>query len=117
VDWMPGGYISSLECVGQGPGAVRHLVTGQGLRLSERLEGADEQSGVLELSLVGDLPWGLVSYRARGKLDSLPAERSRLTWQGTLELPQGRRDADDVARLLRKSYAKMLQGIREVVES
>ena len=117
VDWMPGGYISSLECVGQGPGAVRHLVTGQGLRLSERLEGVDEQSGVLELSLVGDLPWGLVSYRARGKLDSLPAERSRLTWQGTLELPQGRRDADDVARLLRKSYAKMLQGIREVVES
>jgi hypothetical protein len=117
VDWMPDGYISSLECEGIGPGAVRHLVTGRGVRLAERLDRADESSGLLELSLVGALPWGLVSYAARGKVDSLAADRSRLSWEGTMEMPDDARDADRVDRLLRKSYAKMLQGIREVVES
>lgn len=117
VDWMPDGYISSLECEGNGPGAVRHLVTGQGVRLSERLDRADKSSGQLELSLVGDLPWGLLSYAARGKIDTLPAQCSRLTWEGTMEMPDDALDADRVAHLLRKSYAKMLQGIREAVES
>lgn len=117
VDWMPDGYISSLECEGNGPGAVRHLVTGQGVRLAERLDRADPSTGQLELSLVGELPWGLVSYAARGKVDSLAADRSRLTWEGTMEMPDDARDVGKVAHLLRKSYAKMLQGIREAVES
>lgn len=116
VDWMPDGYISSLECEGNGPGAVRHLITGQGVRLSERLDRADPSSGQMELSLVGDLPWGLLSYAARGKIDSLPAKRSRLTWEGTMEMSDDAQGAGQVAHLLRKSYAKMLQGIREAVE-
>jgi len=117
VDWMPGGYIRSLEYDGHGPGVVRHLVTTQGVRLSERLDRADESAGLLELSLVGDLPWGLLSYAARGKIDALPAGGSRLKWQGTLEMPDNDQDVAEVALLLRKSYAKMLQGIRGVVES
>ena len=116
VEWMPAGYISSVECEGNGPGAVRHLVTGQGVRLSERLDRADESSGQLELSLVGDLPWGLLSYVASGKIDVLAGGGSRLTWQGTLELPGDVQDAGKVTRLLSNSYAKMLQGIREAVE-
>jgi len=76
VDWMPDGYIRQLrmdrQCPERGPGAIRHIVTGQGTSLSERLDLADEATGVLELSLVGTLPWGLLSYRARGKLDALP---------------------------------------------
>jgi hypothetical protein len=117
VDWMPDGYVQSLRMEGQGVGAIRHLLTGQGAEIAERLDYADESSGVLELSLLEPLPWGLLSYRARGKLDSLSDHKSRLTWQGTVEMPQCNAESDTVARLLRKSYAKMFLGIRNVVES
>ncbi len=117
VDWMPDGYVQSLQMEGQGLGAIRHLVTGKGVNLSERLDKADQSCGVLELSLVGTLPWGLLSYRARGKLDSISEDISRLSWQGTLEMPEPGPESDSVARLLRKSYAKMFIGIRHVVES
>jgi hypothetical protein len=117
VDWMPDGYVQSLRMEGQGPGAVRHLVTGKGVHIAERLDRADETSGVLELSLLDPLPWGLLSYRARGNLDSISDKRSRLTWRGTLEMPEPGPESDAVARLLRKSYAKMFLGIRNVVES
>ena len=102
---------------GQGLGAVRHLTTLKGMQLSERLDAADEASGVLELSLLDPLPWGLLSYRARGKVDRLSDNRCRLTWQGTLELPASGAESDEVADLLRKSYAKMFLGIRREVES
>jgi hypothetical protein len=117
VDWMPDGYVKSLRMEGQGPGAIRYLVTGKGVELAERLDRADESSGVLELSLVAPLPWGLLSYRARGKLDRISDNKSRLTWRGTLEMPEHGPESDSVARLLRKSYAKMFLGIRHVVES
>lgn len=117
VDWMPDGYVQSLRMEGQGLGAIRHLVTLKGVCLSERLDVMDESSGVLELSLVGPLPWGLLSYRACGKLDRIGDNRSRLTWQGTLEMPDGGPDFDSVAKLLRKSYARMFLGIKRVVES
>ena len=117
VDWMPDGYVRSLRMEGQGPGAIRHLVTGQGVELAERLDRADEPSGVLELSLVPPLPWGLLSYQARGKIDSIVSDRSRLTWQGTFEMPGRGSESDTVAGLLQKSYEKMFLGIRRVVES
>ena len=117
VEWMPDGYVQSLRMEGQGPGAIRHLVTLKGVHLSERLDVMDESSGVLELSLVGPLPWGLLSYRARGKLDSISDNRSRLTWRGTLEMPERGPEFDSVAKLLRKSYARMFLGIKSVVES
>jgi hypothetical protein len=117
ADWMPDGYIQSLQMEGEGPGAIRHLVTLKGMQLSERLDAIDETSGVLELSLLDPLPWGLLSYRARGKLDRISDNRSRLTWQGTLEMPDRGPEYDKVAALLRKSYAKMFEGIRREVES
>lgn len=117
VDWMPDGYIRSLRMEGQGPGAIRHLVTGQGIELAERLDSSDESTGVLELSLVGNLPWGLLAYHARGKLDRISETRCRLTWQGRPEMPEHGPESDAVARLLRRSYAKMFLGIGRVVES
>lgn len=117
VDWMPDGYIQSMRMEGQGLGAIRHLVTLKGAHLSERLDVMDETTGVLELSLVGPLPWGLLSYRARGKLDNISTTRSRLTWQGALEMPERGPEFDRVAKLLRKSYARMFLGIKRVVES
>ena len=102
---------------GQGLGAVRHLVTGKGVQIAERLEKADQLSGVLELSLIDPLPWGLLSYQARGKIYNIASNRSRLTWQGTFEMPGRGPESDAVARLLQKSYEKMFLGIRRVVES
>lgn len=116
-NWMPDGYIRSLTSEGRGTGAIRHLVTGWGVHLSERLDRADERSGLLELSLVAPLPWGLLSYRAQGKLDILPGRRCRLTWRGRPEMPERGPDSERVTRLLRNSYAKMFEGIRAVVES
>jgi len=116
VDWMPDGYIQSLAAEGSGTGAIRHLVTGKGVRLSERLDEADESSGVLKLSLIGSLPWGLQSYRAQGKLEPLRGNRSRLTWSGTLQLPDVGAESEETVDLLLKSYAKMFLGIRRVVE-
>jgi len=117
VDWMPDEYVQSLRMEGQGVGAIRHLLTGQGAEIAERLDYADESSGVLELSLLEPLPWGLLSYRARGKLEGISGERSRLNWQGTLEMPERGTELKSVIRLLRKSYAKMFVGIRNVVET
>ena len=117
VDWMPDGYIQNLRMEGRGLGAIRHLVTLKGLEISERLDAADAAAGVLELSLLDPLPWGLLSYRARGKIDSLSDKRCRLTWQGTMEMPDRGSECDGVANVLRKSYAKMFEGIRQVVET
>jgi hypothetical protein len=117
VDWMPDGYIQSLRMEGQGVGAIRYLLTGQGAEIAERLDRADESTGVLELSLLEPLPWGLLSYRARGQLEEMTGKRSRLNWQGTLEMPERGTELDSVVRLLLKSYGKMFTGIRNVVEA
>jgi hypothetical protein len=117
IDWMPSGFIQSLEMEGEGIGAIRHLVTGKGVLVSERLDRADQLNGILELSLVEPLPWGLLSYRASGKLESLADGRSRLDWRGTLEMPERGEELDRTVRLLKKSYANMLLGIRQAVES
>ena len=117
VDWMPDGYIQKLKLEGQGEGAIRYLVTGKNVELAERLDRADESSGILELSLVEPLPWGLLSYRARGKLDRVSSGHCRLTWQGTLEMPDNGPETERVTKLLRKSYAKMFSGIRQAMKS
>ena len=115
VDWMPGGLIASLRPEGQGIGAVRHIVTGEGVPLSERLDAADEAAGTLDLSLVGQLPWGLLSYRARGQVVSMSPESCRLTWRGVFETPAVGGQADRVAHLLKRSYESMFLGVRREV--
>lgn len=117
VDWMPDGYVQSLWMEGRGLGAIRHLVTGNGVEIAERLDKADRSVGVLKLSLLEPLPWGLLSYRARGEIECIAKDKCRLTWKGTLEMPEGGPESDAVIRLLLKSYAKMFMGIRRAVES
>lgn len=117
IDWMPDGYVQSLELEGKGPGAIRHLVTLKGINLSERLDAMNEAAGILELSLVEPMPWGLLSYHARGKLEDTYPGKCHLSWQGTLKMPGRGPEYDKVVNLLRKSYAKMFEGIRRVVEA
>jgi hypothetical protein len=116
VDWMPDNYIQSLHLEGDGVGAVRHLVTGKGVRLSERLDTLDRESGTLKLSLVNELPWGLLSYRARAELEAISESQCRLTWQGTLEMPACGPESETVTVLLKKSYENMFLGIRRETE-
>jgi hypothetical protein len=112
AEWMPGGFIRSLRIEGQGIGAIRHLVTGKGVSMSERLDAVDEAAGTLDLCLVGPLPWGLLSYRARGQILGTSPNSCRLTWRGTFETPASGEQSDRVAHLLEKSYANMFLGVR-----
>ena len=112
ADWMAGGFIRSVRSEGGGVGAIRHVITGKGVALSERLDAADEETRVLELSLVGQLPWGLLSYRARGQVLSTSSNSCRLTWCGTFETPEAGGQADRVAHLFKRSYENMFLGIR-----
>ena len=112
VNWMPDGYIRELQMEGQGLGAIRHLVTGQGVKISERLDEIDAPGGRLNLSIIEPLPWGMLSYTARAQLDSSGNDQCRLGWRGTFELPAGGAAAAELAKLLKKSYIKMFEGIR-----
>lgn len=109
---MPDGYIQSLQMAGEGVGAVRHLVTGRGVAISERLDNMDEKSGSLQLTIIEPLPWGMLSYTAQAQLEDVNGGSCRLSWCGTFELPERGPAADKLAALLKKSYAKMFKGIR-----
>jgi carbon monoxide dehydrogenase subunit G len=111
IDWMPDSYIRSLRMEGRGEGAVRHLVTGKGVPISEKLVAMDPQRGILLLSIIDPLPWGMLSYSARAQLEDVGEEYCRLSWCGTFELPAGGRQADELTALLKKSYATMFKGI------
>jgi len=113
VDWMPRDLISSLELEGTGTGAIRHIVTHQGVHIAERLERADEGAGQLELSILEPLPWDMLSYRALAQLDELGPGQCRLRWEGSFELPEDGQAAKALTQLLGKSYKLMFAGLRQ----
>lgn len=110
VDWMPDGYIQSLHIEGEGVGAVRHLVTGRGVSISEKLVSMDRERGMLRLSIIGPQPWGMLSYTATAHLEET-GKHCCLNWCGTFELPEGGQQAEELAKLLEKSYKTMFKGI------
>ena len=110
---MPDDYIQSLEIEGQGVGAIRHLVTGRGVAISERLDTADKENGLICLSIIEPLPWNMLSYSARAQLSTVTERRSRLTWSGTFELATAGNEAEQLVDLLKKSYMKMFEGIQK----
>jgi hypothetical protein len=110
---MPDGFIQSLEIEGQGVGAVRHLVTGRGVAISERLDTADKENGLICLSIIEPLPWNMLSYSARAQLNAVTERRSRLTWSGTFELATAGNEAEQLAHLLKRSYMKIFKGIQK----
>ncbi len=112
VEWMPDGYIRSLRLEGKGTGAVRHLVTGQGVTISERLDEIDAHNGRLRLSIIEPLPWGMLSYSARARLKKIGPDQCELNWRGTFELPTGDASSGKLAALLEHSYARMFKGLR-----
>lgn len=111
IEWMPDGFISELELDGQGEGAVRHLVTGKGVHISERLDALDRPRGLIRLSIIDPLPWGMLSYSATAELENSGDKACRLSWCGTFELPAEGRQASELTELLQKSYQTMFRGI------
>jgi hypothetical protein len=116
VNWMPDKLIRGLRLEGKGVGAIRHITTGQGVELAERLDSMDEATTSITLSLLPPLPWHLLSYSATGAIESLVADACRLTWTGNAEMPESGTQADKTTALLRRSYEIMFQGIRREVE-
>ncbi len=112
---MPRGIIASLEIEGFGVGAVRHIVTCEGVHIAERLDRADERQGRLELSILDPLPWSMLSYTARAQLDEIGPDNCSLRWEGQFELPENGTEADVLAEFLGKSYRQMFKGIRRQV--
>ena len=117
ADWMPAGNIQSLQMEGQGIGAIRHLVTPQGVNISEQLDTLDEESGILELSIIEPLPWGMLSYTARGTVARISDKRCRLTWRGTFATPESGSQSNELAHLLKKLYSTMFLGLRRETEN
>jgi hypothetical protein len=115
INWMPGGYIQELQVEGEGVGAIRHLITGRGVAISERLDDMDEKSGSLQLTIIEPLPWGMLSYTAQAQLEDVNGDSCRLSWCGTFELPESGPAVDELAALLKKSYSMMFKGIRTEV--
>jgi hypothetical protein len=116
VNWMPSGFIKALRLEGSGPGAIRHLTTGQGVELAERLDLLDEAGTRIALSLLPPLPWHLLAYSATGVIEPLGADTCRLTWTGAIEMPDDEPQAAKTSHLLRRSYETMFLGIRREVE-
>jgi hypothetical protein len=112
VDLMPRGIIASLELEGSGVGAVRHIVTREGVHIAERLDRADQQQGRLELSILDPLPWSMLSYTALAQLDEQGPDNCSLRWEGQFELLECGIEADALAEFLEKSYRQMFKGIR-----
>lgn len=80
ADWFPRGFIDSLEIEGEGDGAVRIINAPGGARILERLDGADADNLILQLSIVDPLPDGLLYYKATGRIEPLDERSCRLVW-------------------------------------
>jgi hypothetical protein len=117
IEWMPAGYIQQLRMEGTGVGSVRHLLTGQGVVVSERLDETDRENGLLKLSIIEPMPWEMLSYNAYAQLRVVDTGQSRLCWHGTFEMTENSAAADSLAALLKKSYEKMFEGIKIKIQS
>ena len=109
---MPAGYIQQLRMEGTGVGSVRHLLTGRGVIVSERLDEVDPENGILKLSIIEPMPWEMHSYNAYAQLRAVDNGQSRLCWHGTFEMTESSAAADSLAALLKNSYETMFEGIK-----
>ena len=75
----------------------------------------DRGNGILRLSIIGLKPWGMLSYTAIAQLKET-GNHCHLNWCGTFELPDGGQQADELAKLLEKSYKTMFKGIKNLLE-
>jgi hypothetical protein len=115
-EWWPQGMLTRIEVEGEGIGMVRHMHTVVGLVLSERLDGLDPSERRIDLSITGDLPGGISSYAAFGRVVEVAADRCRLEWTGRYRVPS-REDEVGARAFLEGAYEMQARGLLEHVTS
>ena len=109
--WWPEGMLSDVIIEGEGVGMVRHLHTGAALVLSERLDAIDVDQRTLELSLVGELPLGIVRYSASGRVRGQGAGHSTLEGRGRYRVASPEQE-EGARAFLEGAYETMFAGLR-----
>ena len=110
--WWPEGGLDKVVNHGEGIGMVREIHTTVGMTLSEKLEALDPDSMQLELTIVGDLPAGITSYRAQGRVRSTGDGACELEWHGRYAVPGPEQEAPARA-FIEGAYAVMFAGISD----
>ena len=114
--WWPEGTLARIEVEGEGVGMVRHMHTVIGLVLSERLDGLDPSERRIDLSIAGDLPGGISSYTAFGRVVEVAPDSCRLEWTGRYRVPT-REDEAGARAFLEGAYEMQARGLLEHVTS
>ncbi len=102
--------IDRVELEGSGVGMTRHIFNvGFDGAVSERLDSLDLENFILQLSIVGDRPAGLLHYQAKGQLTDLDDGSCRLTYDSEFEAEEGREE--EAKAFLLGAYELMYLGM------
>jgi hypothetical protein len=116
--WWPKGQAVDIDHVvleGEGVGQVRHIYNvGFPTAISERLDYLDPKTHTLKLSIVGDLPPGLLEYRATGQLTALSPNTCRITYRSEFNSPEGQ--AENARGFLMGAYQLMFKGLEAAAQ-
>ena len=115
--WWPAGGpvdIERVEIVGNGIGMVRNIYN-KGIPgcTSERLDFIDADSKTLKLSIINDMPSGLITYQATGVVEDCADIRCRLVYHGDYEVEQGREQ--EAQQFLHTVYQLMFSGLEQAL--
>lgn len=102
--------IEHVELEGSGVGMTRHIHNvGFDTAVSERLDALDHENFILQLSIVGERPAGLLHYQARGTLTELDDGGCRLTYDSEFLAEEGRKE--EAKEFLLGAYQLMYLGM------
>lgn len=102
--------IERVVLEGEGVGQIRHIYNvGFPAPISERLDFLDPASHTLKLSIVGQLPVGVATYQATGRLESLPGNRCRMHYHSEFTNQSGSPEA--VREFMLVAYQLMFKGL------
>jgi uncharacterized protein YndB with AHSA1/START domain len=94
--WWPANTpidIDRVELDGSGVGMTRHIYNvGFDSPVSERLDALDLENYIVQLSIVGERPAGLLHYQAKGQLTVLDNGGCRLTYDSEFIAEEGREE-------------------------
>lgn len=114
--WWPAdlqGMMPRVECEGSGVGMVRNIYSqGASDCVSEKLDYLDEDTKTIQLSIVGNLPAGLTSYVATGKVTEIDSKSCRFDYFGKLAAEPGREQ--EAEQFIRMAWSVLFKGLRAV---
>ncbi|MGK0499707.1 MAG: hypothetical protein ACJAYG_001349 [Oceanicoccus sp.] len=107
--------IDRVELEGSGVGMTRHIYNvGLDKAVSEQLDSIDTKNYILQLSIVGDRPAGLLHYQARATLTELDDGGCRLTYDSEFLAEKGREE--EARAFLQGAYDLMYIGMDGIAQ-